>query len=645
MENVFGWAGNMLRVDLSKSKASVESSKEYVKRFIGGRAVAQWVLFNELDPKVQPLDRENILVFDTGPLTGTLAPAASRVGINAKNVFSNGVGWANAGGHFGPEMKYAGFDFIVITGRSEKPVYLWINDEDLEFRSASSVWGKDVFDCEDIIRSDLGDRRIRIASIGPAGENLVKAAAVMIDKTRAAGGCGLGAVMGSKNLKAVAVRGHRSIRVADPEGFLNAVDGSLQKILKSNNVASMRRSGTQGTFMKGMNELCAIPVRNAQDDHWDELKMDMLDQPQFDKYELRKVACFGCPIHCSHYYRINQGKYDEVETEGFEANLGFGFGSRFDIEYAPAMIKIQELISRLGLDNDNTAVVLSWAFECFEKGILTKQMTDGLELRWGDYETVVELVRRLAFREGIGDLLAEGVRTASEKVGKGSEYYATYVKGQGMIESIRSTKAWGLGIALSSRAARHLNGAPTTELIRVSPELGQKLFGIPTAGDGLSYEGKGRLVCWTEQYKMLVDMLQICYYTSLWLGPDLLLTEDYANLLSKLVGVQYTPEELMYAARKAVNVEKAFNSLHAGFTRAHDYLPERFYVEPIKTGKFKGEKIDREKYDRMLDEYYQCCEWDTKTGLQTADVLRKLGLPEVLLKLTRFDRLRQSSAV
>jgi len=165
MEDVFGWAGNILRVDLSKSKASVESSKEYVRRFIGGRAVAQWILFNELDPKVQSFDPGNILVFDTGPLTGTLAPAASRVGVNAKNVFSKGVGWANAGGHFGPEMKYAGFDFLVITGRSKKPIYLWINDENLEFRSASSIWGKDVFDCEDIIRSDLGDRRIRIASI------------------------------------------------------------------------------------------------------------------------------------------------------------------------------------------------------------------------------------------------------------------------------------------------------------------------------------------------------------------------------------------------------------------------------------------------------------------------------------------------
>jgi aldehyde:ferredoxin oxidoreductase len=639
MDKMFGWTGSLLRIDLSKHLTSIQPSEEYVRRFIGGRAVAQWILFDELNPDTRPLDPDNILIFDTGPLTGTLAPAASRVGINAKNVFSKGVGWSNAGGHFGPEMKFAGFDFLIIRGRSKEPVYLWIKDGQVEFRSASDIWGRDVFESENIIRKDLGDRRIRVAGIGPAGENLVKAAAIMIDKTRAAGGCGLGAVMGSKNLKAVAVRGSKSIEAADPDGFAEAVDDSLKKILRSKNASSMRRSGTQGTFMRGMNELCAIPVRNAQDDHWDERKMDLLDQPQFDRYETRKVACFGCPIYCSHYYVIHGGQYDGVETEGFEANLGFGFGSRFDIEYAPALIKIQELLSRLGLDNDNTSVVLSWAFECFEKGILTKESTDGLELKWGDYEVVVKLVRKLAFREGIGNLLAKGVKTASEEVGRGSQYYATQIKGQEMIESIRSTKGWGLGIALSSRAARHLNGAPTTETINISAKVGEELFGIPTAGDGLSYEGKGKLVCWMEQYKMLVDMLQMCYYTSLWLGPDLLLTDDYANLLSKLVGVHYTSEQLMNTARRAINVEKAFNTLHAGFTRKDDYLPERFYVEPIKTGKFKGEKIDREEYDRMLDEYYESCEWDSITGVQTQYVLRKMDLIEVLSKLEKYRRI------
>jgi len=354
---------------------------------------------------------------------------------------------------------------------------------------------------------------------------------------------------------------------------------------------------------------------------------------------VRKLACFGCPIYCSHYYKIDDGPYSGIELEGFEANAGFGFGSRFDIDYPPAIAKAHELLSKLGLDNDNVSVTLSWAYECYERGILSKKDLDGYELNWGDHETLMEFIEKIAYRKGFGDLLAEGAYFASKKIGKGSERYATTVKRQDMIESIRATVGWGLGIVVSTRGARHLDGAPTTEMQGASEDLCANLFGVPTCGNGLSYEGKAKLVFWFEQYKEVVDMLGMCYYTSYWLGLDLLGPQDYAKLLSAATGIRYTANELMMVGRKAHNVEKAFNTIHANFTRKDDYPPQRFMEEPIKTGRHKGRKIEKEKWDKLLDEYYELQGWDRETGLQTEQCLRELGLYEVAERLKEKGKL------
>lgn len=630
-------AGKILWVNLSTRKICFESTSNYMDKFLGGRGINQWILFRETSPDIYAFDPACPIIFGTGVLVGTLAPGACRYNVDSRNCMTGGIGSGNSGGHFGPELKFAGYDNIVIIGRRREPCYLWINDSNIEIRKASHLWGKTTWENDDMIREELGDDDIQLATIGPAGENLVRGACIINNGARAVGRCGLGAVMGSKHLKAVAVKGTGGISIAKPKKFMKLVEELWEKIQNNSETKLLKKYGT--TFIpEENNKVSANPVRNFQDGYWE--KAENLSAEELDKkYTVRRVACFSCPIPGSHWLRISDGEFEGVEGEGFEANTIKDFGYKLDIDYWPAIIKAHILCSQYGLDVDNTAGPIAWAMECYQRGILKKEDLDGLELEWGNYKAVLELIRKIAMREGVGDLLAEGSKRASDKVGKGSQKYAMHIKGQDLYEPLRSAKGWGIGVILSPRGGGHMRGAPAFEFYgKVNQEEGEKYYGVRTAGDRKTYEGKAKLITFMENFKAVVDSMGICYLLTCWRSPYLIGPGDLASLFEAATGKSLSGSELMKIGERIHNIEKAFN-VRVGMTRKDDKPPERFF-QPIKSGPAKGERLEKEKFKKVLDEYYELRGWDKETGLPTRVKLQEVGLKEVADNLEKYDKLK-----
>lgn len=637
MEEIHANAGKILRVNLSTGKISTEPTSKYSKRFLGGRGINQWILFRKTSPDISPLDPACPIVFGAGVLVGTPVPGAGRYTVDSINYMTGGVGSANSGGHFGPELKFAGYDHIVITGRSREPCYLWVDDNNVEIKSAKHLWGKTTWETDDQVREELGDDDIQLATVGQAGENLVRAACIITNGARAAGRCGIGAVMGSKNLKAVAVRGTGTISVANPSRFMGLVDELWQRIKEDGVMKLYRKWGTTYIHVAD-DEISCNPVRNFQDGFWGPEKIERTSQSElYDKYVVRRLGCFACPVAASRYLRVLGGELEGVEGEGFECNTIKDFGCKLDIPDLSAITKSHILCSQYGLDVDNTAGPIAWAMECYQRGILTKDDVDGLELEWGNYRAVHELIRKIAMREGVGDLLAEGSKRASDKIGKGSQKYAMHMKGQDLYEPLRAAKGWGLGVILSPRGGGHLRGAPTTEFLRISSEESKKFFGISTAGDRKAYEGKAKLVIYFENFKAVVDSMNICYNLTQWVSPYLINPEDISKLFIAATGIPMTAEKLMKIGERIHNVEKAIN-VRAGMIRKDDTPPERFFT-PIRSGPSKGERLEKKKLAKAIDEYYGLRGWDVNTGLPTRAKLEELGLKEVVEELGKLGKL------
>jgi len=634
MEKQFSFGGKVLRVDLTSGKVWTEPTKKYAQRFLGGRGVNNWILYDEVKPWVTPFDPANRLIFGAGVLVGTLAPCATRHSIDGKSPMTGGVGSANSCGHFAPELKFAGYDHIVFQGRSRRPVYLWIDDDQVEILDASHIWGKTTWDTDDLIEEELGDDEVQIACIGPAGENLVRSACIITNRARSASRCGLGAVMGSKNLKAVAVRGSGSIEVAYPERFMEVVDETWEKI-KSSGAASKVRNP------HSLNEANLMPVRNFQDAYMSPDKLDKLMPEVYEeKCEIRRLGYFACPIYCSRLYKVRSGQYAGLVSEGLHANDLLNWVGRFDLDLddPAAMIKLHALCNEYGLDQDNASCSIAWAFECYQRGIFTQKDTDGLKLEWGDYQVVAELLRKVAYREGLGDLLAEGSKRASQIVGKGSEGFAIHVKGQDSMEPMRTSKGWALGCGVSTRGGTHTRGAAFIEMTGdIPPEVCEKIWGVQVEGP-LSYENKAKLVVYYERLQAVLDSLGVCLFSSNYNGPSLLDPDDLAELYSAATGRDIDGDELMRIGERIHNIEKAFNVLHAGFSRRDDYPPQRLMEEPVKSGPMRGERLHREKWGQMLDEYYELHGWDKETGWQTRKCLEDLDLRRIADDLEKVGR-------
>jgi aldehyde:ferredoxin oxidoreductase len=622
---------NILSVDLATGKHSTEPSVDIAEKYIGGRGANSWIILNETKPFMSPYDPANPLVFGTGPLVGTPVPGACRFNVESLNLFTGGIGSGNAGGHFAPELRFAGYDHILLRGRARRPVYLFIDDGKIQLKDACHLSGKTTWETEDSIKDELGDRKVQIACIGEAGENLVRNACIIAGKSRAIGRCGLGAVMGSKNLKAIAVRGTGSVEVAKPDEFVAFVDRMIDKCFQNEALKMLQNYGTS-PFGRPLNDISAWVVRNFQDAYWDQEKLDRAIPEDIEsgymRYRKRHLACFACPIHASNYWEVTEGPYAGTACEGFEANLTLDFGSKLDIDYAPAYIKIHEVCSKLGLDIDNAAGSIAWAFECYEKGILTKDDTDGLELRWGDHGVVVSLLEKMAKREGFGAVIAEGSKRASELMGRGSGQYSIHIKGQDLMEPMRTCKGWALGVAVADRGGTHTRGAPETDFMRTPGDIGEKAWGVPTTDQPNSYEHKPKLVVYFERMHALSDSLGLCNILSSWEGADLPDHNDYARLYSLATGWEISGEEILHIAERIHTVGKLFNMKHAHFTREDDYPPKRLMEEPVKSGPLAGERLAREDWDRMLDEYYALHGWNRKTSYPEPSTLKNLGFQE-----------------
>lgn len=629
-------AGKILRVNLSTKRIWTEETKSYAEKTLGGRGINSLIMVNEIKPKTKWYNPENLLCFGVGSLVGTMTPGACRVDISTINVFSGGKGSANVGGFWGPELKYAGFDNLIIVGKSKNPVYLYINDNNVEIRDASSIWGRVIFETENILRQEIGDDNIKIASIGPAGENRVRGSAIIIDTAKAAGGSGVGCVMGDKKLKAIVVRGHGKIKVAEPEKFMKVVTKCYQKCKDEPNTGIMRKSALNlysDPEWEGWDT--NIVIKNGQNDQWEKEKRIRLMNPTTGVPNMQKGvrACYSCPIGCMPFMEINKGKYKGDKGEGFWINTIMGHACRFDISDPESVVESWLLTNRLGLDGDYVAAGLSWVFELYEKGIITKKDTDGLELDWGNSEALIKMIKKLAYREGIGGLLADGMVEVAKKIGHNSIYYLIQVKGQPSIEPFRIPKGWALAVSTSPVAGRHLRGAT----------MGSNRYGPrPRPGDFnvTDYRNQAKGVVWQGKTKELEDNLGICNYVGTWSGANFFTITDLIELINIGMGLNLTEEELMdHYAVIGRNLEKAFNALHTNMSREDDFPPRRFREEEVKSGPYEGFKIEENKYNEMLDEFYELWGWDKKTGMQTRLGLEKLGLKSIAEKLAKQDKL------
>ena len=632
MSDIYSLTGKILDVNLSERNWSFwEESEPVLRKFLGARGLSQYYLYQLLRPQDLPLDPQNYIIFGSGLLVGTKTPGVTRTNIDSKNLFSNGVGSTNGGEYFAVAMKYSGYGHLRITGKSIKPVYLLIDDGQISLEDAQEIWGKTTSQTVDIIRNKHGND-FHVACIGPAGENLVRGACVIINKSRVAAKCGMGAIMGSKKIKAIVVRGKDIPKIFDENRFSDLYKKAWKKVINSGTAQRLSKWGAKSE-VKAKNKVCSVPYKHFQDGHVNDLKG--WDEKSFLKYEVKRFGIKGCPISCRQIYHITDGPYAGTIGEAVESNTVQDFGVKLDIRDSATIIKAHIMCNEYGIDIDTVAESVAWAYECYDRGLINKSDTDGLELYWGNCQALITLIDRIAVRKGFGNILAEGVVRASQIIGRGTSKYAMAMKGQDLYEDLRMPKGWALGTALATRGGGHCSGAPIVEFAAgkssaeiLSPQLAEKLYGVSTATDPSAYEGKAKLVAYHEKLHAVLNSIGMCFFNSIWEGYELLNEEDIAGLISAATGWNLDKHELLEIGERIHNLERMFNKKHAGFDRKDDYPPERFLTEKVKSGPYKGELMDREKFDQMLDENYKIHGWDNK-GIPKAETLKRLNLYEL----------------
>ncbi len=583
-----------------------------------------YLLYNHLSPGIDPLSPENVLLVGAGLLTGIPALGSGRCDIAAKSPITGAIGDSNVGGFFAPEMRMAGFDHLVITGKAETPSYLWIHDGEIEILDANHLWGKDTFETQTIIRSDHGDEEIKSLVIGKAGENLVRFANIRTGMKNSAGRTGMGCVMGSKNLKAIAARGTMDIEFAYPEDLLTYCKEIIDMVMKNRYSRAASKWGTLIIYST-TNTTGLIRTRNFQlnqlEQGWD------IEPEEMDKYTIGMSGCYGCPVSCRHRYTLKEGSFAPIFAEGPEYTSLGAFGTMVDCKKMETVLTANHLVNKYGLDTLETGGLIAWAMELYEKGILTEKMTDGLKLEWGSEEVLYELIRKIVYREGFGNILADGFKNAIAKIGNESEYYAIKVKGMSNLHSDeRPTPSLALGIATSTRGADHLRSRPAIDLYGLPEDFLEEIYGGSMSSDYRSYKGKSRMVWWQELLYAITDSLGTCKFQTVFLSVHAPKWEEYSKLIHLVSGMQYSTPQLMEIGERIYTIERMFN-IREGFSRKDDTLPERYFEEvtPIGLPRVKGLKIDREKFEKMLDEYYTLHGWDNN-GVPTNEILQKLGI-------------------
>lgn len=606
-----GWMGKLIRVNLSDETIKVEDlNMEDANLYLGGRGLGSKYLYDEIDPKVDPLSPDNKLIFMTGPMTGTFAACAGRFNVVAKAPLTGTIGASNSGGYFGPELKFAGYDGIIFEGKSETPVYLKIYDDKIELKNAEHLWGKDVFETTDTLLLE-NEEDAKVACIGVAGEKQVLFATIMNDKDRAAGRSGLGAVMGSKNLKAIVVRGTNDINVANKHEFMMASIDARNKLLEHPVTGKGGGLATYGTqvLMNILNESHSLPTRNWQTS-WFEDGDKISGEFLTDNYLIRNKACFACPIGCGRVIRIPDGKYKGI-VAGPEYEAGWSYGASCGVNDMNAIDKANHVCNLAGFDPITMGATIACAMELYEIGAITKEEI-GEELIFGDAESILSWTERTANREGFGDLLALGSYRLAEKYGH-PELSMSVKKQEMPAYDGRAIQGMALEYATSNRGGCHVRGYLT------SPEV----LGIPVKTDPLVTEGKAELLKLFQDLTGLVDSSDICLFSTFGIGLP-----EISSMLRNAIGVDLSDEEFLKVGERIWNLERMFN-LEAGFTKEDDTLPPRLLEEAVTTGPAKGKVAE---LDVMLEEYYKVRGWD-KDGIPTEEKLDELSIDKKAMAL------------
>jgi aldehyde:ferredoxin oxidoreductase len=619
---MFGYMGKILKVDLSKSNISEEvPSEDARKMFLGGSGLATKYLFDEVPKGADPLGPENALIFMTGPLTGTESPSAGRYSIVTKSPLTGFWGEANSGGNWGVYLKGSGVDGVIVKGISPQPVYLVIDEGKAELRDAKNLWGKGVSETNRLIKEELGEE-FNVVCIGISGENQVKYACVINDLHRAAGRCGGGTVMGSKRLKAIAVRGMKEIEVANKDVFAKVSKTNYDLVNESMLKISLETFGTS-MVTNLVNVRGGFPTRNWQTGVFPEVdKISGITLAESGLLVDRK-HCYACPISCGRVTVVKTGPY-ACKGEGPEYETIGACGAMCGVDSLEAITLMHNLCDDYGLDTISTGSSIAFAMECYEKGILTKSETDGLELKFGDPDVVIQLIHKIAKREGIGDLLAEGTKRMAEKLGKGTERFAMNVKGLEMpAYDPRAAKMCGLAFATANRGGDHITAYIEGPTFMDIPFLCVENSKIE---DPLvENPAEAKVVKDLEDALTVFDAMGTCKFMGMALAA-----EDWVDMIANCVGWKFDVSDFRKLGERIYNLARAF-SVREGLTRADDALPERLLADPLPEGAAEGQVVA--KFDDMLDAYYEFRGWDKKTGKPTPEKLKELGLGDIVNKI------------
>ena len=607
-----GYAGKILQINLTDEKIrKVETEKYFnIDLFIGGKGLAAYILWKELKRNVEPFSEENIIIFATGPLTGTLCPA-TRMCIATKSPLTGLFCDSYVGGHLGAELKFAGYDAVVIYGKSEKPVYVWICNEDVEICDAKHLWGLDTFKVEERIREERRDSLVRVASIGPAGEKLVRFAHINTERYRQAGRGGIGAVMGYKNLKALAVRGNGSIHIYNVEEFTKVAKEANKAVLENETVKARKRWGTARTIIFTSDQ-DLLPTRNFREATFEGAELLSAETLE-KKFWIKHKACHSCPVNCGKLGVIRNGKYAGTIVEGIEYETLALMGANCGISNYEAVAYANMLCDMLGLDTISTGNVIAFAMECFERGIITEKETGGLKLNFGNETAMIKLVEKIARREGIGSLLAEGVKRFSEKLNVKSKRFAMHVKALELPGyDARASPGMGLAYLTADRGGCHTRTWP----------ISREISGKATNGtliERYSIEKRALIVKMEQDMNTACDTLVACWFVKSAVGE-----ERYVKMLNAATGMKLTPTEFLEIGERIWNLTRMFN-IREGLKIEDETLPDRVFEDPISKGVAAGQKLKREEVKSMLREYYELRGWN-ETGVPTARKLKKLKL-------------------
>lgn len=613
-----GYNGKILRVDLSTNTIRVEEPDEnFYRRYFGGRGFVSYYLLKELKAGIDPLSADNKLVFAAGVVTGVPVGGCGRNSVGAKSPLTSGYGDSEVGGYWGAELKHAGYDAIIVEGKAPKPVYLWIKDGEAEIKDARHLWGKSTGECQGIIRQELKEPGIRTATIGQAGENQVRYACILNDITHAAGRTGLGAVMGSKNLKSIAVRGHHRPPLANREAV-----SALGKWVKEN-IDLVRGYHYQGTAvtLTRLNKEGGLPTRNFQEGSFEGADR-ISGRTMRETILVGQGSCYACPIRCKRIVSVTEPYRVDPTYGGPEYETLASLGSNCGIDQLAAVAKANELCNAYGMDTISTGAVIAFAMECFERGILREADTDRLKLNFGNASAMVQLVEKIAKREGIGNLLAEGVARASKQIGKGAEEFALHIKGQEIpMHEPRYKQGMGLGYAISPTGADHSHNIHDNLYTGQGPQLEDfKALGIlePLPLTDLS-PAKVRMLAYYITWYYFLYCLVFCQFV-----PFSTNYHQIEELVRAVTGWNSTVWEMMKVGERCLAMTRAFN-IREGLDKDDGFLPKRF-LTPFSSGPLQGVSVDQQKFEQAKGVFYSIMGWDKIRGAPTLGKLQELGI-------------------